>query len=356
MSGQWPPEWEDPDDEHADAGLPDQEHLDAGDAGLRLSEVTALLASVRSPALPASFEARISAAIAAEAAARAATGPSAATEPADPPMAANGAGDAKDTVRSANLEEFSAAAASAGPATPADRRPGRSAQGPRSTGPGNPRPDGRRRRLRMPSTQAASWVLVCCLALAGFGFLVSHGGSSSSSSEAASASSGQVPSPAAGGAGLPDNTLGGQQGTQPEHAADEPTAVSSASGTSGPTSFLVYSTGTAFKQLTLASQVRGLLDSDVYGSLSTSATAVAPAASASSSAANASGAAGSAPSTKLSGCVSRLTDGATPSLVDKASYDGAPAYIIAEPTQVWVVGLGCSAADTHLIVRIPLKG
>ncbi len=66
MSGQWPPEWED-----SDTGLPDE----WTDSGARLdpeaSEVTLFLASVPSPVLPASFEARISAAIAAEATARA---------------------------------------------------------------------------------------------------------------------------------------------------------------------------------------------------------------------------------------------------------------------------------------------
>jgi hypothetical protein len=42
--------------------------------------------------------------------------------------------------------------------------------------------------------------------------------------------------------------------------------------------------------------------------------------------------------------------------VDKASYDGIPAYIIAVPTRVWVVGRGCTAADTQLIVQARLKG
>ncbi len=51
-----------------------------------------------------------------------------------------------------------------------------------------------------------------------------------------------------------------------------------------------------------------------------------------------------------------VTGGDAPSLVDKASYDGIPAYIIAVPTQAWVVGRGCTAADTQLITRVPLKG
>jgi hypothetical protein len=203
----------------------------------------------------------------------------------------------------------------------------------------------------MPSGQAASWVLVCCLVLAGFGFLVTRGSSSSSSSEAAGSTSGQAPSPAAGAAGRPDNRLG--KGAQPEHA-DEPSAFSSASAATG---FLVYSTGTAYERSTLASQVQGKfisygLDS---GTTTPGATTPVPADSASASAASSS-VGGSAPSPGLSGCVSRVTDGATPSLVDKASYDGIPAYIIAVPTQAWVVRLGCTAADPELIVRIPLKG
>src|ERR1700691_2253432 len=99
MSGQWPPEWEDPDDERSDAGLPDQGHSDAGHSDLELSGVTLFLASVRSPDLPASFAARISPPTAREAAARARMRRAPAAEPAGPLTAAAGADDAKDTVR-----------------------------------------------------------------------------------------------------------------------------------------------------------------------------------------------------------------------------------------------------------------
>jgi hypothetical protein len=54
--------------------------------------------------------------------------------------------------------------------------------------------------------------------------------------------------------------------------------------------------------------------------------------------------------------VSKVTGGAAPSLVDSASYDGIPAYIIAVPTQVWVVRRGCTATDTQLITAVPLAG
>ncbi len=86
-----------------------------------------------------------------------------------------------------------------------------------------------------------------------------------------------------------------------------------------------------------------------------SAGATAPAAGAS-SAASTSGVGGSTPSPGLSGCVSKVTGGAAPSLVDRASYDGIPAYIIAVPTRVWVVRLGCTATDTQLITAVPLAG
>src|SRR5271170_5862015 len=237
MSGQWPPEWEDPDEGRSDAGLPDQGNSDAGHSDLELSGVTSFLASVRSPALPASFEARISAAIAAEAATRAVTEPGAAAEPAGPLTAAAGADGAKDTVRSANPEEFPPAATAGGPSTPARRRlrRGTRASGRAATAsrPGGSRPGAGRRRLRMPSMQAASWTLVCVLALSGFGFLVSHSSGSSSSSSvdggssqsSASAAGGDQPQPASGRAPI-----------SPEHAASE---------AGGPTGFLLYSTGTA---------------------------------------------------------------------------------------------------------------
>ena len=93
------------------------------------------------------------------------------------------------------------------------------------------------------------------------------------------------------------------------------------------------------------------------------AAAVTPASSASASAAASSAASSSSagvgasvPSARLSGCVSAVTGRVAPSLVDKASYDGIPAYIIAVPTEVWVVGRGCTAADTQLLTRVPLKG
>lgn len=57
----------------------------------------------------------------------------------------------------------------------------------------------------------------------------------------------------------------------------------------------------------------------------------------------------------LSGCVRRVAGGKVPLLVDRASYEGRPATVIALPgdradrLDVWVVGPNCSASDTALI-------
>ena len=356
MSGQWPPEWEDPDDGHLDDGLADQRDSDAGHSELELSEVTSFLASVHSPALPASFEARISAAIAAEAAARAANEPQAAAEFAGPLTAAAGADGAKGTDRSDNPEEFSPAATARARSTSAGRRPRLGSRASRSAAgasrPGGSRPGTGRRRLRMPSMQAASWTLVCVLVLSGFGFLVSRGSGSSASSSYAGASSESSASSSTAAGGNEPQPASGAAPKSPEHDF---------AGTGGANGFLVYATGTAYKRATLASQVRDQLaglgsPSATVPADSSSAAASGPTGYPSASAASSAVVGGNLPPARLSGCVSRLTGGVAPSLVDKASYDGIPAYIIAVPTEVWVVGRGCTATDTQLITRVLLKG
>ena len=123
MSGQWPQDWEDADDDvEAEAGQADAE------TSARLSEVTAYLAALPQPVLPEALEARISAAIAAEAADRAKPGRTLGRPPRRPKVRRN-----------------------------------------------------RRFRIQAISSAAA------CLVLAGFGYLLTQlGGSSSSSSGALS--------------------------------------------------------------------------------------------------------------------------------------------------------------------------
>jgi len=48
--------------------------------------------------------------------------------------------------------------------------------------------------------------------------------------------------------------------------------------------------------------------------------------------------------------------GALIRLVDRATYRGEPAYVIASSTRAWVVGLGCTAAKTELVVSVALAG
>jgi hypothetical protein len=390
MSGQWPPEWED-----SDTGRPD-EWTDS-DAGLdpEASEVTLFLASVPSPVLPASFEARISAAIAAEATARAngtelagtelagtelagtelagtelAGIQSGARESANAGIAGAETEDAKTTDRSSS-PEFSPAAAESGPATETKRRRRRSSTASRGTstasrraagrsGPTGSRPGGRRRRFRMPSP-AVSASLVIILFVVGFAFVASRGGpSSSSSSPESGLSNTGTSASAAGAASEPSAFAGAHDGSAPQYATNR------SAGNGQHAKFVVTESGTRYQGATLASQVREQLNavrqglvtpaaSPVPNGASATATAsgAAPSAAASASAA---GPPGTAPSARLTGCVSHLTDGATPSLVDQASYDGIPAYIIAVPTRVWVVRLGCTAADPQEITWVSLTG
>ena len=329
----------------------------AGHPELDLSEVTAFLASVPSPDLPPSFEARISAAIAAEAAARATITRADATETVGPPIVVAGADDEKSTVRSEDQKEFSPVAAEGDSATSANRRPRRTSRASRravgAAGPGHSRPDGRRRRLRMPSAQASGWLVVCCLVIAGFGYIFAHASGSSSSSSAASS------------AAVPASGSGTKSSHDQGNAAlgQEPSSSASAAAPAG---FTFVESGTRYQRSTLAGLVRGVTNDFAFSGESG---AVTPASSAPASAAESTpsdeasaSAAGSSiqvrhvPSPALTGCVSQLTGGVEPTLVDRASYDGIPAYIIAVRSHVWVVRLGCTATDPQLITQAPLKG
>jgi trimeric autotransporter adhesin len=368
MSGQWPPEWED-----SDTGLPDAwTDSDAG-PDPEAPEVTLFLASVPSPVLPASFEARISAAIAAEATARAngmasagmasAGMASAGTGSAGAGIAAAETEDAKTTDRSSS-PEFSPAAAESGSATEAKRRRRRTSAGSRGaarrSGPTGSRPGGRRRRFRMPSP-AVSASLVIILFVVGFAVVASQGGpSSSSSSPDSGLSNTGTSAPAAGAASEPSAFAGAHDGSAPQYETNR------SAGNGQHAKFVVTESGTRYQGATLASQVREQLDAVRQGLVTPAASPVpnGPSASAATSgavpsaaaSASAAGPPGTAPSARLAGCVSQVTDGATPSLVDQASYDGIPAYIIAVPTRVWVVRLGCTAADPQEITRVSLTG
>ncbi len=350
MSGHWPPEWEEPEDE-----FPGQaEQLDPA-VEAQLSEVSAYLSSVPVPDLPEAFETRIYAALAAEAATREVTATR--VDHAAP-------ADASRTLGSKGVR----------------------ARLRRRQGGGGPRRDYRSRSTLVTLS------LVVCVVFAALGFALSQGSSPTYSSAppvaggpAAAGSSGQVNAPlpsvtaasagsgheprattlAPAGAGTGTGTSSGKtsvsssSATAPAPSASSSSASAAASAsassssasapapspTPAPTrsapaptipvpsptasvSFVVTASGTKYEAATLAAQVQARL--------------------------NAGGGAGNSPTATLQGCVSSVTGGQSPRLVDLATYQGSAAYIIATSSQAWVVGTGCTASDTELVTSVSL--
>jgi hypothetical protein len=186
------------------------------------------------------------------------------------------------------------------------RRPG----GGRS-GPGN--------RWLRPAVLASA--AAACLVLFGGVYGIAHLSSGSSSSSAASSAAGSA------AAGSESSPLAGAQApgthTRLEPADSAPAAA-----------FAVTASGTNYQSATLAQQVRAQLARPAK-------TAALPAAEAASSA-------------QLSACVLHLTGQMRPSLVDRATYQGKPAYVIAVTNWAWVVGTGCTASNPELIASVGL--
>jgi hypothetical protein len=187
----------------------------------------------------------------------------------------------------------------------ARRRPGgRSGR----SGPGN--------RWLRPAVLASA--AAACLVLFGGVYGITHLSSGSSSSSAASSAAGSA------AAGSESSPLAGAQapGTRLEPADSLPAAA-----------FTVTASGTNYLPATLALQVRA--------QLARSAKTAVPAAEA-------------APSAQLNACVLHLTGQKRPSLVDRATYQGKPAYVIAVTNRAWVVGTGCTASNPELITSVGL--
>ncbi len=182
-----------------------------------------------------------------------------------------------------------------------------------------------------------------CLLLAGFGYLLSQSGSSSGPEYESTAA---AAAPAAGSAAS-HAAVSGSAGK-----AASPTFEGLKPAENQPrTSFLVVASGTDYRQATLGLQVRAELPRN--GTASGSSGTPVPAASASAASTG-----GYAPSQALAGCVLHLTGNVPPSLVDRATYQGKPAYVIAVVDRAWVVGLGCTASDPELVtsIALPAKG
>ena len=256
----------------------------------QLAAVTTVLASAPEPAMPDAVESRIIAALATEAAL--------VTETPHDTEAAHGTAAKRDT----------ALRPVGGDGGGSRRRPGgRSGR----SGPGN--------RWLRPAVLASA--AAACLVLLGGVYGIAHLSSGSSSSSAASSAAGTA------AAGSESSPLAGAQapGT---HTRLEPADSGQAAA------FAVTASGTNYQSATLAQQVRAQLARPAK-------TAAPPAAEA-------------APSAQLSACVLHLTGQMRPSLVDRATYQGKPAYVIAVPNWAWVVGTGCTASNPELIASVGL--
>jgi hypothetical protein len=256
----------------------------------QLATVSSTLASAPTPPLPDAVARRITAALAAEAALRAEATPAAQATPA------------------------AASEAAASEAVPAEA----------AAGPRPPRPPRRARGGRWLRPAVLVSAAAACVVLFGGLYLLNVVRFSTGSSS--SAASGSESSPLSGAAAAPIPAAG---------HAKEPFA-SRAAGSAENAVFAVTASGIRYEPATLAAQVRAEV--------------------AAKSAAHPSPSPGStAPPTTLAACVLQLTGHhVRPSLVDRATYAGKPAYVIAVPDHAWVVGRDCTASDLHLITSIRL--
>jgi hypothetical protein len=208
----------------------------------------------------------------------------------------------------------------------------------------------------MPSAQV-SGSLVILLFIAGFVLLITQFGSGSSSSGSTGLASGASTASSAASAAAPASGTSGTSQGRYTGSNSEPSIFRVGANVRS-LKFTVSQSGTSYHASTLAGQVRNQLNAQ---------NGVTPAASApnptssdgqveSSASSTAPAPANPTPSLSLKGCVSALTKGVTPSLVDQATYDGIPAYIIAVPSRVWVVRLGCTAAHPQEITSVSLPG
>jgi hypothetical protein len=284
----------------------------------QLGALPAVLAAVPAPALPDAFEQRITAALAAEVAAR-------------------------DTARERAVSTSGLSPAAAG--APENRGAADRVGSHR-----RPRP-ARARGLRLRPAIAFAPVLAGLLA--GVGYVLSDTGSTVSQTAA-----------------------GEHQALSKPAAAASAPASSSASAAAGSAlapadyangTFIVTHSDTNYLAGTLATQVRstvlkwqgGLTNAPAVGASGPAVPSAAPSASGTSLSSGSGSATSNARETRaapaLVGCVKALTGKFSPLLVDQASYQGRPAYVIVTATKAWVVGLGCTAGDTEVITTVTLS-
>jgi hypothetical protein len=187
----------------------------------------------------------------------------------------------------------------------------------RGDGTGSRRPGGRRPHARWLRPAMLASAVAACLVLFGGVYGIAHLSSGSSSSSAAgSAAAGSESSPLAGAQAPSTHTR-----LEPAESAPQ-------------VAFTVIASGTSYQPATLAEQVRAELAKP-------DKTAAQPAGEA-------------VPSAQLAACVLHLTGQVRPSLVDRATYQGKPAYVIAVANWAWVAGTGCTASNPELIASVGL--
>jgi hypothetical protein len=281
----------------------------------RLSQVSALLASIPPPAMPDGIEDRIMGALAAEAARRDSAGVDSVALAASASAATDSPSPAPASTMTSPIGPSASMPPSDSP-TPASRVP-------LSVGAFS-LVAARRRTSRRQGMTAPIGVLVAaaaCLMLAFVGYRLSGPGHSATP-------------PVAGGNAGPLHSAGAAPGSGPPgahlHTVD-PTAGPSM-GPASTTPFFVLVSPTNFRKATLQEQV----SQQMAMSHATPQPSLRP------------------PSTQLIGCVKHLIGSAKPALVEEASYQSRPAYVIAMPYRVWVVALNATAANPEVRVSVPL--
>jgi hypothetical protein len=309
------------------------ECLECASVAERLGEVPALLASVPAPAMPTDVEARITSALTAEAARRAAapvdmTAADATTPdpvPADPVPADSVLADSGDSSPNTVV-----------PLSSAPRR----------------RPPVRRRTSRRRALTAPLGALVAtaaCLILAFIGYQVSgtghNAGSSAASGSSSSLHAGKNSPPGGQGPGARPDT----RNPATNHPNMSPAL----------TAFDVLVSTTNFRKVTLQEQVRQQL-SAVYGTGPVASPGTSGSAGPVKPSTGVTPAPGGgrwvSPPESLVGCAKFLTRDAKPELVEQATYQSQPVYMIAMADHAWVVERGCTAAHPELLASVALPG
>jgi hypothetical protein len=303
------------------AGCPRCAELDA-----QLASVTSLLAATPVPPMPATLVARLDAALAAEAAARAAGADTAraAFVPPSTPVPSTEPPATSPPVTSPPSIPPSPIPPPATEPPPGHRRPAGARRDGR--GPGRGRTRTRSRLALRLATAAAAIVLV-----AGGGYAI------------AQLVSGGTPATTAGPA------VGSPHSVASQSAASRSAASGLAPAAQPAARLPVVHSGTRYQLSLLPAQVRSVLRRFPAAAPAPSGRVPRPAAA-------------SAAFPQLAACVSRVTGGAVPRLIDIASYGGRPVAVIVVPVpgsstvRVWLVGTACPAHGEDVIAHFSMPG